>query len=491
MTDKNQYYDAIVIGSGHAGCEACLALARTGHKTLLLTLNLDSIAFLACNPSIGGTAKGQLASEVDALGGQMGINTDKTLLQLRMLNLSKGPAVHSLRAQVDKNKYHQTMKLTLEETNNLTIRQAEAQDILVKDGIVCGVRTTMGEEFECKAIVVCTGVYLKSRIIIGEYTKEQGPNGFMSATKLTESLQKLGFEIRRFKTGTPARVHKNSIDFNKFEIQSGDEGIQTFSFTTKKQPKNVSVCYLGYTNENTHKIIRDNLHRAPLYSGIIKGVGPATSKKIVNKFGSETIYILQYEPEKLTEIKGITLTRAREISENFNNIWEVWQIVLFLQKYGIGTANANRIYKEFGMNSIKVIQENPYVLINVLYGVGFKAVDKIALSLGIEETSTYRISSGIKYALHLAAQNGHTCVLEENLILFVSETVLQVEKNLVENELTALKYAQELYSENGYIFLSEYYKAEENVAKKILMLSRNFHKKMYNIDEKLNEVEKS
>ena len=297
---QNEFYDAIVIGSGHAGCEACLALARLGNKTLLLTLNLDSIAFLACNPSIGGTAKGQLASEVDALGGQMGINADKTLLQLRMLNLGKGPAVHSLRAQVDKNKYHQTMKYTLEETPNLTIRQAEASDILVKDGVVYGVKTTMGETYNCKTVVVCTGVYLKSRIIIGEYTKEQGPNGFMSATALTQSLQDLGFEIRRFKTGTPARVHKKSIDYTKFEEQRGDEGIQTFSFTTKKQPKNVSICYLGYTNQNTHNIIRENIHRAPMYSGEIKGVGPRYCPSIEDKvvrFADKERHQIFLEPE--------------------------------------------------------------------------------------------------------------------------------------------------------------------------------------------------
>ncbi len=297
---QNEFYDAIVIGSGHAGCEACLALARLGNKTLLLTLNLDSIAFLACNPSIGGTAKGQLASEVDALGGQMGINADKTLLQLRMLNLGKGPAVHSLRAQVDKNKYHQTMKYTLEETPNLTIRQAEASDILVKDGIVTGVKTAMGETYNCKTVIVCTGVYLKSRIIIGEYTKEQGPNGFMSATALTQSLQDLGFEIRRFKTGTPARVHKKSIDYSKFEEQHGDEGIQTFSFTTKKQPKNVSICYLGYTNQNTHNIIRENIHRAPMYSGEIKGVGPRYCPSIEDKvvrFADKERHQIFLEPE--------------------------------------------------------------------------------------------------------------------------------------------------------------------------------------------------
>lgn len=399
MTDKNQYYDAIVIGSGHAGCEACLALARTGHKTLLLTLNLDSIAFLACNPSIGGTAKGQLASEVDALGGQMGINTDKTLLQLRMLNLSKGPAVHSLRAQVDKNKYHQTMKLTLEETNNLTIRQAEAQDILVKDGIVCGVRTTMGEEFECKAIVVCTGVYLKSRIIIGEYTKEQGPNGFMSATKLTESLQKLGFEIRRFKTGTPARVHKNSIDFNKFEIQSGDEGIQTFSFTTKKQPKNVSVCYLGYTNENTHKIIRDNLHRAPLYSGIIKCVGPRYCPSIEDKvvrFADKNRHQIFLEPEAYDTdeiyVQGFSTSMPYDVQQKMYRSVEGFENVQILR-------NAYAIEYDC-INSLQLDASLQAKHIKGLYFAG-----QINGTSGYEEAAAQGIMAGINANLYLKGQS--------------------------------------------------------------------------------------
>ncbi len=335
---KVEQYDAIVIGSGHAGCEACLALARLNNKTLLLTLNLDSIAFLACNPSIGGTAKGQLASEVDALGGQMGINADKTLLQLRMLNMGKGPAVHSLRAQVDKNKYHQQMKYTLEQTPNLTIRQAEASEIMVEDGVVVGVKTTMGETFACKTIVVCTGVYLKSRIIIGDFTKEQGPNGFMAATALTQSLSDLGFEIRRFKTGTPARVHKNSIDYSKFEEQCGDEGIQTFSFTTKKQPKNLCKCYLGYTNLNTHQIIRDNLHRAPMFSGEIKGVGPRYCPSIEDKvvrFADKERHQIFLEPEAYDTneiyVQGFSTSMPYDVQEQMYRSVEGFESVQILR----------------------------------------------------------------------------------------------------------------------------------------------------------------
>lgn len=226
-----------------------------------------------------------------------------------------------------------------------------------------------------------------------------------------------------------------------------------------------------------------------LGSGIIKGIGPATSKKIVDRFGEDTIYVLQYESEKLSVIKGITPSRAKEISEAFNNVWELWQIVMFLQKYGIGTANANRIYKEFGMNAINAIKENPYVLLNILYGVDFKHVDKMAISMGIERTSSFRIASGIKYALTLASRNGHTCVLEVNLVGYVAD-ILAVDKELVENELTGLKYSKEVYLEEEYVFLKDYYQAEENVAKKILMLSNNFSKKYNSLDDRIKDAEK-
>lgn len=225
-----------------------------------------------------------------------------------------------------------------------------------------------------------------------------------------------------------------------------------------------------------------------LGSGIIKGVGPATARKIVDRFGEDTIYVMQYEPEKLAAIKGITTSKAREISESFKSVWELWQIVIFLQQYGIGTANANRIYKEFGMNAINAIKENPYVLLKVLYGVDFKHVDKMAISMGIERTSPERIASGIKYALGLSARNGHTCVLEQNLVEYVAE-ILAVDISLVENEITNQKFAKELYVEDEFIFLKEYYQAEENVAKKILMLSKNFAKKTNALDEKIAEAE--
>ena len=292
-------YDAVVIGSGHAGSEACLALARLGKKTLLTTLNLDSIAFLACNPSIGGTAKGQLAGEIDALGGEMGINADKSMLQLRMLNSGKGPAVQSLRAQVDKVEYHNEMKHTIEKQKNLDVLQCEVSEILVENNKVIGVKTSMGESFACDAVVVATGVYLNSNIIIGDFTKKTGPNGFEPSTYLTKSLMDLGIEIRRFKTGTPARVDAKSIDYTKFEIQPGDELNVSFSHLNKKV-KNKRECYLGYTSTEMHDCIRENIERAPLYSGKIHGIGPRYCPSIEDKvmrFADKERHQLFLEPE--------------------------------------------------------------------------------------------------------------------------------------------------------------------------------------------------
>lgn len=300
--DELYNFDAIVIGAGHAGCEACLALARMDKKTLLLTINLDAIGFLPCNPSIGGTAKGHLVCEIDALGGEMGVNTDKSLLQLRMLNLGKGPAVYSLRAQVDKQLYHNNMKKTLENNPNVYIKQAEAKNLLVENKKVIGVETAQGEIYHAKTVVMCTGVYLKSKIIIGEYSKESGPNGFLRAENLTQSLIDNGITIRRFKTGTPARMNGRTIDFSKLTIQKGDENIQSFSFMTKEQPKNICNCYLTYTNEKTHDIIRANLSRAPMYSGIIKGIGPRYCPSIEDKivrFADKTRHQIFLEPEGL------------------------------------------------------------------------------------------------------------------------------------------------------------------------------------------------
>lgn len=314
-----EHYDAIVIGSGHAGSEACLALSRLGKKTLLTTLNLDSIAFLACNPSIGGTAKGQLAGEIDALGGEMGINADKAILQLRMLNSGKGPAVQSLRAQVDKVKYHTSMKQTIEKQENLDVLQGEVAEILVENNKVIGIKTGMGEVFSCSAVVVATGVYLNAKIIIGDYTKNTGPNGFEPSNLLTKSLINLGIEIRRFKTGTPARVDGKSIDYTKFEIQPGDELDLSFSQLNKKA-KNKLPCYLGYTSTAMHDCIRANIDRAPLYSGKINGIGPRYCPSIEDKimrFADKERHQLFLEPESADSdevyVQGISSSMPSDV----------------------------------------------------------------------------------------------------------------------------------------------------------------------------------
>ena len=296
--DKN--YDAIVIGAGHAGVEACLALSRMGLKTLVVTLSLNAISFMPCNPSIGGTSKGHLVREVDALGGQMGISTDKNALQLRMLNLGKGSAVQSLRAQADKTAYHLYMKHVLEEEENLTILQGEVAEVLTEGGKVCGIKTTLGQIFYCKAIVVATGVYLNANIIIGDWTQKVGPNGFARATELTNSLLKLGIPTRRFKTGTPARIDKKSIDFSKMEIQNGDKDLYPFSFMTDGFIENKEPCYLTYTTKETRDIIMANIHRSPLYNGSIHSIGPRYCPSIEDKimrFQDKERHQIFVEPE--------------------------------------------------------------------------------------------------------------------------------------------------------------------------------------------------
>ena len=293
-------FDVVVVGAGHAGCEAALACARTGLKTAMLTLNLDSIAFMACNPSVGGTAKGHLVREIDALGGEMGLNADKTALQMRMLNVGKGAAVQSLRCQSDKNAYHTEMKRTLEHTDNLRILQGEAAEILTENGRVCAVKTTYGGILYCRAAILCTGVYLNAETITGEVKKSSGPSGFAPATALTENLIKLGYKVRRFKTGTPARLDGRTIHFERCEAQYGDDDIFPFSFMSTAPVKNTMPCYLTYTNKRTHEIILSNLDRSPLYNGTILSTGPRYCPSIETKvvrFADKERHQLFLEPE--------------------------------------------------------------------------------------------------------------------------------------------------------------------------------------------------
>ena len=304
MKNLEQFFDIIVVGAGHAGCEASLACARLGLNTVMFTVSVDSIALMPCNPNVGGSSKGHLVRELDALGGEMGKNIDKTFIQSKMLNQSKGPAVHSLRAQADKQAYSTEMRKTLENTENLTIRQGEVTELLVQDGHITGVKTFSGATYHAKAVVLCTGTYLKARCIYGDVSNYTGPNGLQAANYLTDSLKKLGIEMFRFKTGTPARIAGNTIDYSKMEEQFGDERVVPFSFST--DPESVQIeqksCWLTYTNEKTHEIIRANLDRSPLYSGMIEGTGPRYCPSIEDKvvrFADKKRHQVFIEPEGL------------------------------------------------------------------------------------------------------------------------------------------------------------------------------------------------
>lgn len=403
---EKQEFDAVVIGAGHAGCEAGLALARMGKKTLITTLNLDAIAFLACNPSIGGTAKGHLVCEIDALGGEMGVNTDATLIQIRMLNKSKGPAVYSLRAQADKINYHTRMKSVLENQENLFIKQAEVCDILTENGKVCGIKTSQGETFKCKAVVVATGVYLNSRIIIGEYVRNSGPNGFAPATELTACLQKLGFEIFRFKTGTPARISKKSIDFSQLEVQKGDENIQSFSFLTKTTPKNQTVCYLTHTTPETKNIILKNINRAPLFCGIIKGTGPRYCPSIEDKimrFKEKETHQVFLEPEALSTneiyVQGVSTSMPVEV-----------QNLMYPSIKGLENVEIMRNAYAIEYDCINSLQLKPTLEFKNIRGL-FTA-GQINGTSGYEEAAAQGLIAGINAKLFIDGKEG--LVLKRN-----------------------------------------------------------------------------
>lgn len=302
MNQIEEIYDAVVIGAGHAGCEAALSLARMGQETILFTVSMDSVALMPCNPNVGGSSKGHLVREIDALGGEMGKNIDKTYIQSKMLNRSKGPAVHSLRAQADKAEYTRHMRMVLQSTEHLTLRQAEVTELLIEDNRVRGVKTKSGAAYYAKAVILCTGVYLNARCIYGDVVQHTGPNGLSAATGLSDSLVEHGIPVRRFKTGTPARIDRRSIDFSKMEEQKGDERIVPFSFTNREEDirREQVSCYLTYTNEKTHEIIRKNIDRSPLFSGAIEGTGPRYCPSIEDKvmrFADKNRHQVFVEPE--------------------------------------------------------------------------------------------------------------------------------------------------------------------------------------------------
>ena len=387
-------YDVIVIGAGHAGCEAALAAARLGMHTLVFTVSVDSIAMMPCNPNIGGTSKGHLVREIDALGGEMGKNIDKTFIQSKMLNTSKGPAVHSLRAQADKKDYSRSMRRVLENTDNLVIKQGEVAEVLVENKKVTGVRTTSNAVYPCDAVIMCTGTYLQARCIYGDVSQYTGPNGLAAANELTKHLMELGIEVRRFKTGTPARVDKRTIDFSKMAEQTGDEKIVPFSFTNTPEDleREQVSCWLTYTNKETHKIIMDNIDRSPLYSGNIKGTGPRYCPSIEDKvvrFADKERHQVFLEPEG-------NYTNEMYIGGMSSSLPEDVQIRMYHTVPGLEHAEIVRNAYAIEYDCINPLQLKASLEFKIISG--FFSAGQANGSSGYEEAAAQGIIAGINAA---------------------------------------------------------------------------------------------
>lgn len=397
MSVVEETYDVVVIGAGHAGCEAGLACARLGLETIVFTVSMDSVAFMPCNPHIGGSSKGHLVREIDALGGQMGINIDKTYLQSKMLNTSKGPAVHSLRAQADKVMYALEMRKTLAETDHLTLRQGEVTDLIIENGKITGVKMFSGAIYHCKAAVLCTGTYLKARCLYGNVIEYTGPNGLKSANYLTQSLIDNGVEMQRYKTGTPARIDRKSIDFTKMEPQYGDERVVPFSFTTDPDSiqKEQVPCYLTYTNEKTHDIIRDHLDESPIYAGIIEGTGPRYCPSIedkVVKFSDKDRHQLFVEPES-------AFSDEMYISGMSSSMPEAVQYEMYHMVPGLENCKITRNAYAIEYDCIKANQLYPTLEFKNIHGL-FSG-GQFNGSSGYEEAACQGLIAGINAAMEI------------------------------------------------------------------------------------------
>lgn len=453
MSYEGEVFDVIVVGGGHAGVEAALAPARLGLKTALLTMNIESIAFLPCNPNIGGTAKGHLVREIDALGGQMGLNIDKTFIQSRMLNTSRGPAVHSLRAQADKKRYQEEMLKTLENQDNLFIRQVEATSLTVdeKTHTVTGVMTKNGAHLAAKAVILCTGTYLKGKIIIGETSYESGPNGMQAAADLSQSLLDLGIELRRFKTGTPARVHRRSINFSAMEEQPGDPVIYPFSFMNKTLTRDHQVsCYLTYTAPETHEIIRQNIHRSPIYNGTVLGIGPRYCPSFedkVMKFPDKERHQIFIEPEsefgKEMYIQGMSSSLPEEIQ------------VQFLRTVpGLENVEIVRIGYAIEYDCINPLQLKPtleFRLINGLFSAG-----QLNGTSGYEEAAGQGIVAGINAAMRVLGKEPITIDRSEGYIgVLIDDLVTKGTEEPYRMMTARSEYRLELRQDNADLRLTE------------------------------------
>lgn len=468
-------FEAIVIGGGHAGIEAACALARKGHETLLTTISLNAIGFMPCNPNVGGTAKGHIVKEVDALGGVMGLIADQATIQTRMLNLGNGAAVHSLRNQVDKDRYHILMKRYLETVENLSVLEAEIVELLVADGKIIGVKTALGDVYSAKAVVLCTGVYLDSRIIIGDWTKSCGPAGYARSEGLSDCLKKLGLPMRRFKTGTPMRVKKSTVDFSKTEPQYGDKGIYTFSELTEEKVKNDAVCYLTYTTEKTHEIILNNLDRSPLYNGEIQGTGPRYCPSIETKvvrFSDKDRHQIFIEPEsedgEEMYVQGLSTSLPYDVQEQMlRSIPALENAEIMRYGYAI----------EYDCLNCEVLLPNLAVRgIDGLYSAG-----QMNGSSGYEEAAGQGLIAGANAALYL--ENAEPFVLRRDqayIGVLIDDLVTKGTEEPYRMMTSRAEYRLLLRQDNADFRLTE-------IGKKIGLVDEKRYQKFL---EKKNEIER-